>query len=68
MNESKLLYKQISPATLPSWKHESAVDKGAKIDYETSYIRQDENQTVVEREDVIEGFRFGTTIVPFSGI
>uniref|UniRef100_A0A2Z5TTK7 ATP-dependent DNA helicase II subunit 2 n=1 Tax=Reticulitermes speratus TaxID=60591 RepID=A0A2Z5TTK7_9NEOP len=61
-------YRKISPATLPSWKHESAVDKGASIDSETSYIRQDENQTVVEREDVIEGFRFGTTLVPFSDI
>lgn len=46
----------------------SAVDSGAHIESETSYIRQDENQTVVEREDVIEGYRFGTTLVPFSGI
>jgi len=68
VNESKLFYKQISPATLPSWKTISAVDKEASIDSETSYIRQDESQTVVEREEVIEGFKFGTTLVPFSGI
>ena len=54
-NESKLFYKQISPATLPSWKTISAVDKEASIESETSYIRQDESQTVVEREEVIEG-------------
>jgi hypothetical protein len=68
VNESKLFYKQISPATLPSWKTVSAVDKQATIESEKSYIRQDESQTVVEREEVIEGFKFGTTLVPFSGI
>jgi hypothetical protein len=67
-NESKLFYKQISPATLPSWKTVSAVDQEASIESETSYIRQDESQTVVERQEVIEGFKFGTTLVPFSGI
>ena len=68
VNESKLFYKQITPATLPSWKTVSSVDKGASIESEKSYIRQDESQTVVEREEVIEGFKFGTTLVPFSGI
>jgi len=68
VNESKLFYKQISPATLPSWKTISAVDKEANIESERSYIRQDESHTVVEREEVIEGFKFGTTVVPFSGI
>jgi hypothetical protein len=68
MNEWKLLYKQITPATLPSWKTSSALEEGAHVESETSYIRQDEDQTVVERGDVIEGFNFGTTLVPFSGI
>ena len=67
-NESKLFYKQISPATLPSWKPVSAVDKEANIESETSYIRQDESQTVVERDKVIKGFKFGTTVVPFPGM
>jgi hypothetical protein len=62
------VYKQITPATLPSWKTTSAVEEGARVESETSYIRQDENQTVIGREDVIEGFSFGTTLVPFSGI
>jgi len=68
VNESKLFYKQVTPATLPSWKTVSAVDKEASIETEKSYIRQDECQTVVEREEVIEGYKFGTTLVPFSGI
>lgn len=68
LNEYKFVYKQITPATLPSWKTTSAVEKGARVESETSYIRQDENQTVIEREDVIEGFSFGSTLVPFSGI
>ena len=68
VNEYKISYKQITPATLPSWKTVSAVDKEATIESEKSYIRQDESQTVVEREEVIEGFKFGTTLVPFSGI
>ena len=68
VNESKLFYKQITPATLPSWKTVSAIDKESKVESETSYIRQDESQTVVEKEEVIEGFKFGSTLVPFSGI
>jgi hypothetical protein len=68
VNAWKLLYKQITPATLPSWKTSSALEEGARVESETSYIRQDENQTVVEKDDVIEGFSFGTTLVPFSGI
>jgi len=68
VNESKLFYIQITSATLPSWKTVSAVDKEANIESERSYIRQDECQTVIEREEVIEGYKFGTTLVPFSGI
>jgi hypothetical protein len=68
LNGYEFVYKQITPASLPSWKTTSAVEVGARIESETSYTRQDENQTVIEREDVIEGFSFGTTLVPFSGI
>jgi hypothetical protein len=68
LNAFKPVFKQITPATLPSWKTTSSLEEGARIESETSYIRQDENQTVIEREDVIEGFSFGTTLVPFSGI
>jgi hypothetical protein len=68
VNESKLFHKQVIPATLPSWKTVSSVDKAANIESEKSYIRQDEKQTVVEKEDVIDGFRFGKTVVPFSGM
>jgi hypothetical protein len=68
VNESKLFYTQITPALSRPWQTVPAVDKEASIESETSYIRQDESQTVVEREEVIEGFKFGTTLVPFSGI
>jgi hypothetical protein len=68
LNEYKLVYKQITPATLTSWKTTSTVEEGVRVESETSYIRQDENQTVIEKEDVIEGFSFGSTLVPFSGI
>jgi hypothetical protein len=68
LNGYEFVCKQITPASLPSWKTTSAVEVGARVESETSYIRQDENQTVIEREDVIEGFSFGTTLVPFSGI
>lgn len=61
-------YRKITPATLPSWKTTSAVEEGARVESETSYIRQDENQTVIEREEVIEGFSFGSTLVPFSAV
>ncbi|KDR13452.1 X-ray repair cross-complementing protein 5 [Zootermopsis nevadensis] len=61
-------YRKITPATLPSWKTSSSLEEGARVESETSYIRQDENQTVIDRDDVIEGFSFGTTLVPFSDV
>ncbi|PNF22251.1 X-ray repair cross-complementing protein 5 [Cryptotermes secundus] len=61
-------YRKITPATLSSWKTTSAVEEGARVESETSYIRQDENQTVIDKEDVIEGFSFGSTLVPFSAV
>ena len=68
VNESKLFYTQITLALSRPWQTIPAVDKEANIESKTLYIRQDESKTVVEREEVIEGFKFGTTSVPFSGI
>ncbi|XP_069675065.1 X-ray repair cross-complementing protein 5 isoform X2 [Periplaneta americana] len=61
-------YRKISPATLPSWKTSSALESFARVDFEKTYTRQDENMTVVERDDVIEGYAFGTTLVPFTDV
>lgn len=41
-------------------------DENAVVISETSFHKKDENQTVVEKEDVISGFRYGTTLVPFG--
>ena len=42
-------------------------DPTAAVMSEISYNKDDDAQTVVEEEDIISGYRYGTTLVPFSG-
>ncbi|RXG71453.1 X-ray repair cross-complementing protein 5 [Armadillidium vulgare] len=57
---------KIRRATIPTWKKVYMEDENAVVISETSFHKKDENQTVVEKEDVISGFRYGTTLVPFG--
>lgn len=58
---------QITEANLPSWKKMYALEETARVERETSYFKKDENQTPIDKEDTIRGYRFGSTLVPFSG-
>lgn len=54
-------------ATVNTWSRCHATDEAAVILKEKSYHKQDDQQTLVDEEDVIDGYRYGTTLVPFSG-
>ncbi|XP_068204054.1 X-ray repair cross-complementing protein 5 [Palaemon carinicauda] len=56
---------KIKHATVPSWKTAYASDESAVIIKETSYHRNDDAQTPVDESDVIPGYRYGTTLVPY---
>nr|XP_045583822.1 X-ray repair cross-complementing protein 5-like isoform X1 [Procambarus clarkii] len=57
---------KVKHSTAPSWKKMHAHKESAVITNETSYHRYDDAQTVVNEEDVIPGYKYGTTLVPFS--
>lgn len=62
-----LVCLQIKHATVPTWKKMHAHDESAAIISETSYHRHDDAQTAVDEAEVIMGYKYGTTLVPFSG-
>ncbi|XP_042886525.1 X-ray repair cross-complementing protein 5-like isoform X2 [Penaeus japonicus] len=57
---------KIKHATVPTWKKMHAHDESAAIISETSYHRHDDAQTAVDEAEVIMGYKYGTTLVPFS--
>ncbi|XP_023235684.1 X-ray repair cross-complementing protein 5-like [Centruroides sculpturatus] len=48
------------------WDTVFALDPNVNIIRETSYHMNDEAQTEIKKEDIIAGYRYGTTLVPFS--
>ncbi|XP_076036123.1 X-ray repair cross-complementing protein 5-like isoform X2 [Oratosquilla oratoria] len=57
---------KIKHVTLPTWKTVYSQDDSARIIKEVSYHLQDDAQTCIEEDDIISGYRYGTTLVPFS--
>lgn len=48
------------------WDTVYAHDPNVNIMRETSYHMNDEAQTEIKKEDIIDGYRYGTTLIPFS--
>lgn len=57
---------KVQQSTLPTWKKEYKDDPSQHIRDEVSYHLGDEMQTEVPQEEIIEGYLFGTTLVPCS--
>ncbi|KAK7067015.1 X-ray repair cross-complementing protein 5 [Halocaridina rubra] len=57
---------KVKHSTPPTWKTVYAHDETGVIIKETSYHLNDDAQTAVDEEDVISGYRYGSTIVPVS--
>ncbi|XP_047480476.1 X-ray repair cross-complementing protein 5-like [Penaeus chinensis] len=57
---------KVKHSTVPTWKKMHAHDETAAIISETSYHRHDDAQTAVDEAEVIMGYKYGTTLVPFS--
>lgn len=57
---------KVKHVTVPTWKKRHAHDESAMIISETSYHRNDDAQTAVNSDEVIPGYKYGTTLVPFS--
>lgn len=56
----------VQRAKPPTWKKFYREDKTQLISREVSYHLWDENQTEVPKEEVINGYRFGSTLIPCS--
>ncbi|XP_018026731.1 X-ray repair cross-complementing protein 5 [Hyalella azteca] len=53
-------------ATPNTWKRCHATDDSVVTIKEKSYHRTDDQQTAVPEDEVIDGYRYGTTLVPFT--
>lgn len=56
---------KIKHSTVPTWKTAYASDESAAIIKETSFHRNDDAQTPVDEDEVIPGYKYGTTLVPY---
>ncbi|XP_048780641.2 X-ray repair cross-complementing protein 5-like isoform X2 [Ostrea edulis] len=59
-------YIKIKDFKVKSFKKVYAKDEDADIDTLRTYHKNDEEETEVEKEDIVEGHRYGTTLVPMS--
>ncbi|KAK3876763.1 hypothetical protein Pcinc_018476 [Petrolisthes cinctipes] len=59
---------KVRRATIPTWKTHYAHDEAAVIQKEMTYHRHDDHHTEVPQEEVIPGYKYGTTLVPFSDV
>ena len=61
---------QVRDVSLPTWKKGYSGDPSAVavIKKETSYHLFDGKQTAVPAEEVIDGYCYGSTIVPVTGV
>ncbi|XP_045121022.1 X-ray repair cross-complementing protein 5-like isoform X2 [Portunus trituberculatus] len=57
---------KVRDVSLPTWKKTYSGDPSAVINKEVSYHLYDEKQTAVPEEEVIDGYFYGTTLVPVS--
>ncbi|XP_067009130.2 X-ray repair cross-complementing protein 5 [Anabrus simplex] len=57
-------FRKIADVPIPSWKDVLKDSPTVPIEKERSYFKKD--KTVVEKEDRIEGYTFGSTLVPYS--
>lgn len=61
-------YIRVKQAAAKSWK--SVYEKGANKEYTpkgvTSYHLNDEEETEVEEDDIVEGHRYGSDVIPIS--
>uniref|UniRef100_A0A8C5HLZ9 X-ray repair cross-complementing protein 5 n=1 Tax=Gouania willdenowi TaxID=441366 RepID=A0A8C5HLZ9_GOUWI len=63
-------YKAVTEEKLKkSWKTVDAqTNQKDDVKRETVYCLDDDNETEVQKEDIIQGFRYGSDIVPFSKV
>nr|CAD7589721.1 unnamed protein product [Timema genevievae] len=54
--------------SLPSWKKALIADQEARLVTEVSFFNDDENQSVVEKDNVIKAYQFGPTMIPFTDV
>lgn len=63
-------YIRVKEASAKSWK--SVYEKGANKEYTpkgvTSFHLNDEEETEVEEDDIVEGYRYGSDIIPISKV
>nr|XP_011424766.2 X-ray repair cross-complementing protein 5 [Crassostrea gigas] len=59
-------YIKIKDFKVKSFKKVYAKDEDAEIDNLRTYHKNDEEETEVDKEDIVEGHRYGTTLVPMS--
>ncbi|XP_022297407.2 X-ray repair cross-complementing protein 5-like [Crassostrea virginica] len=59
-------YIKIKDYKVKSFKKVYAKDEDAEIGTLRTYHKNDEEETEVEKEDIVEGHRYGTTLVPMS--
>ena len=59
-------YITVREATNEPWKESYASDEKCLITKEVSYHRMDDSQTEVDKKDIVQGFKYGATLVPFS--
>ncbi|KAF2367593.1 Ku70/Ku80 N-terminal alpha/beta [Trinorchestia longiramus] len=57
---------KIRRTTVDTWKRCHATDESVVTIRERSYHLNDDQQTAVPEDDVIDGYRYGTTLVPFT--
>nr|CAD7200414.1 unnamed protein product [Timema douglasi] len=62
------LIKISDGSSLPSWKKALIADQEARLVTEVSFFNDDENQSVVEKDNVIKAYHFGPTMIPFTGV
>ncbi|CAG2053395.1 unnamed protein product [Timema podura] len=54
--------------SLPSWNKALIADQEARLVTEVSFFNDDENQSVVEKDNVIKAYQFGPTMIPFTDV
>ncbi|KAG1663655.1 X-ray repair cross-complementing protein 5 [Nymphon striatum] len=58
-------FKKVSPTILTSWNKSSVANPKMALATDTTYYLNNEEQTEVEREEIIRAYCYGSTMVPF---
>ncbi|XP_071033496.1 X-ray repair cross-complementing protein 5 isoform X2 [Parasteatoda tepidariorum] len=59
-------YIKVNEHKQKSWKNAYARKLNAKLERDTIYLMNDEDQTKVPKDNIIPAFKYGTTLVPFT--